>query len=1688
MSKKMWNKIFKSKSSKSAKIPASVSSNTDINYKRCSIYEEYQQLNGLVNSEKSAHNLKKFKENKPQTNENIIAAVTAVKNDQTKNDVIAPSIAIVAGNTFLQSVETVPGSNPKQQSTFAKVVNTLTLKRSTQQQKDSKSSKARGNGNNSSNCNENGSATLKKNKTKERSTSKNNKKSESTNIATVPPPLHASTHSLISTCSRRSSQYIIVVSKIVCDAPNAFNDDSNVAAYTKVAVNDIAKHARSPVTCCNVANLTNTNKCLHVSKQNIKITEPTEQPDPDTSDELFPCPICNRTFHPLIFEKHASICERTAKKKRQPFDSKRQRTEGTDLANYNPPRLPGARVSHTLLSPRLTTRKQLQNTESPTVTTIASAAPKVSRNISTTSASGSSSNTPLYQRSVSESSKRPMIPPEEHCPYCGRTFCRKAFDTHVGYCKTKLLRDANKPVDPSKEVLRERMEMRQKFVPPLLKSKRYLNRVKYSAAEAVEAREAAKNQSKNESTISVVDKELNSKTPLAKHHDSYNESVNNNNIASLNSTNSRKTTNDGNSLITSNDKIGIMSLSMTSSLTSNSGLPDYDPFLSAKRQLEELYSPTGITETFDTAMSNITNMSDSTPQPTSSTPSTPSISIPTQSKMSTSLTLSTSTPNSSPISTAMNNNQKRTSKCTTPNISNFRRSSSLRGPRRTPTLPPRPLFSYNYRPTIQRGLSDEGPISTNFLKSEEYDEMPVRSNCVNDFAITNSPRVVRRDTSASNRKHNLKLNINAANLSAENSSDDRLSSASKYISKTDSLAVFLKYENELEKLNAAAAATAAAKTTTTLPNKTPDIAKLSTQQSCTDSTSAQNIQPSSPVITKELKDKSNILSKQNSVKSIKVDSKNTSNDAKPESQKTKTHLPTPVGILPSNNSTKSLLSKKVNDNISQKNNNNKLSQIRLEPISKPATPLTKPHTPKTKPNTPLISQNSTNMLTQLPAVNKPINLNEIFGEPKIKAKSICKDRKISNSSEYIDPKLINKCDNLPVNFSDICSYKHFDSDSSTQRTDSSASSTSGNAPISQLTKALPLAKIDSTKGITALKSTAPIAIQSTSSTPNALSNQRNSIDARTGQLKRKMRLGLNHFLYDASPEADDSCLADDEANRSSTEYSNQQKQHQSRRNFTPRSNAEQQKDLPTNLTPLPIFDDFDFEEFLSSFENDEEQFPLFKDCREFLMNRTSKQRSTLTPNSYTNNNNNSSNKNSNSNSNSNSDSNRTLTQEPSTKPNNNIFNSNMNSPFLTQTQHFQFPTLLAKTNNISSQHLLTCTPSLKTNSNDDKREIFISIETEQNEMGRSSISPDTIRNMMGHNQSVVEIEVDPPDNKFSKISDDESLPIGSLGQLPNVQFNNAKNLMQKMQENFRQRSEEVSTGVRQAYNHNATPGNSGERRANSHISGDTYNDSDEMSSLDNYPLPRQTRRGAGTKLSADSAYGSLSRQRSSELTNQHQTLSHTRSPNTKASSNNPSNTTLVDGASHAMPQHHHRYSTSKTRARQFSGSSSSESNNSLPPIGHNNNNNNNNNKTALRVNCNNNYQQQQDHQEQYYYNAADNNNNNNNIGSGSGNGNDNMRLYNKSTTNGNFESPLSSPMATSSISATQNPSYQQPEATSPGTQNAMLNPHHSNSSLSSSSNMSSSMKMSKFCHECGTKFIIEQAKFCMDCGVRRIVL
>lgn len=52
--------------------------------------------------------------------------------------------------------------------------------------------------------------------------------------------------------------------------------------------------------------------------------------------ELKPCPTCTRTFLQPALLKHMNICEKMTVQKRTPFDSFRQRREGTELATYLP--------------------------------------------------------------------------------------------------------------------------------------------------------------------------------------------------------------------------------------------------------------------------------------------------------------------------------------------------------------------------------------------------------------------------------------------------------------------------------------------------------------------------------------------------------------------------------------------------------------------------------------------------------------------------------------------------------------------------------------------------------------------------------------------------------------------------------------------------------------------------------------------------------------------------------------------------------------------------------------------------------------------------------------------------------------------------------------------------------------------------------------------------------------------------------------------------------------------------------------------------------------------------------------------------------------------------------------------------------------------------------------------------------
>lgn len=134
--------------------------------------------------------------------------------------------------------------------------------------------------------------------------------------------------------------------------------------------------------------------------------------------------------------------------------------------------------------------------------------------------------------------------------------------------------------------------------------------------------------------------------------------------------------------------------------------------------------------------------------------------------------------------------------------SNFKRTSSLRISNRSKPKPM--IYTPPVKSNIHCGISpDEGPISPNFVKATDYDELPIKSPysaikmCESQIQMqvraSPSPTMpsitnpLLRDKNSALVRKTLKLDLKNPNLP----------SADYPLSKTDSLALFLKYENEM---------------------------------------------------------------------------------------------------------------------------------------------------------------------------------------------------------------------------------------------------------------------------------------------------------------------------------------------------------------------------------------------------------------------------------------------------------------------------------------------------------------------------------------------------------------------------------------------------------------------------------------------------------------------------------------------------------------------------------------------------------------------------------------------------------------------------------------------------------------------------------------------------------------------------
>ncbi|XP_062560825.1 putative uncharacterized protein DDB_G0277255 isoform X7 [Armigeres subalbatus] len=774
-------------------------------------------------------------------------------------------------------------------------------------------------------------------------------------------------------------------------------------------------------------------------------------PEPPANLQLHQCPICARNFVPTSLAKHIGICEKMQSKKRKPFDSSRQRREGTELASYLPKNF-GLPQNHpqTRVSPPKTTNpvRKLSTSKTPTPQRKNYEDSSGMNNLMSTSLTLSSTTTPTGPSSVaamtaSSSSttprptlKRSLSQQNEPCPYCERCFGFKAYDRHVEWCREKALLTKNANNSQSISAAKERLQARIQYKAPQIKSKRALNREKYSGSLSCGG-----------STSSLADLDL----PLPRHRSHLN--------------------------------------SMSSSISSDNGLsPDrYDPFLSAKRQLEELFSP-----------SSSHNTSTSRQQPNSSSRSTTPL-TPTASSMSKSVVTPTS--KTSPV-----------------NNSNFRRASSLRMPRKVS----RPMYIEKAKSNIQKGITDDGPVSPNFLKSSEYDEIPIKS-AFNAVQMAEKPKM--RDTNTVRK--NLKLDIKDPNMPA----------LDVPLSKTDSLAVFLKYEHEL------------------------NLAAMS---------------------EKDMKDKSNSLSKRSlslggherkeSILYGGVTNNGIKTDQSPQDEKDKADR-----ILQDIQPFKKLPQK--------------LIPIKLEPIN--ITYSNSSSDPKTNSSTNNGSKNNINNKvsnnlnnTNISPISKPtvISLDAILGKkPKPPAPPQSEEKEIRKNSNYIDPKLINKCDNLPVISTKLSSCqpeggvstieslkKSTDSNRLAESSNNSPEKSGGGDSGGPKLVANNLANETSINDDPYDKRS-PLTRQNGTESSTSNSNSSRDSSREESPEERQLRSPLTpnqSHPDDIKPQTPDSGLE----------------------RTTPKPSTPIMVQKKPERPPLPSFDDFDFDEFISSFEDERRTF------------------------------------------------------------------------------------------------------------------------------------------------------------------------------------------------------------------------------------------------------------------------------------------------------------------------------------------------------------------------------------------------------------------------------------------------------------------------------------------------------------------
>ncbi|XP_048510322.1 uncharacterized protein LOC105692717 isoform X3 [Athalia rosae] len=195
----------------------------------------------------------------------------------------------------------------------------------------------------------------------------------------------------------------------------------------------------------------------------------------DVPPILLPCAICSRTFKPQSLEKHKIICEKSAAKKRKPFDSAKQRIQGTDLAEFLP-KQGKRRVHHEDRSSKPKTSWKQTHDE-------------FLRAIRVARGDVDDAPTTRYTTSVAPTAAPTRANEKGTCPTCNRQFGIKAYERHVAWCKERATR---LPVSPATNIAKERLEARINYRAPALRNRRLTNREKYSPGSAINVFTAGK--------------------------------------------------------------------------------------------------------------------------------------------------------------------------------------------------------------------------------------------------------------------------------------------------------------------------------------------------------------------------------------------------------------------------------------------------------------------------------------------------------------------------------------------------------------------------------------------------------------------------------------------------------------------------------------------------------------------------------------------------------------------------------------------------------------------------------------------------------------------------------------------------------------------------------------------------------------------------------------------------------------------------------------------------------------------------------------------------------------------------------------------------------------------------------------------------------------------------------------------